>query len=242
MNKLVMLGCGHSEAMEHYNNNAMVVGKQYRLLIDCGYTIKYALRDVGLSIADIDAIFITHVHGDHVFGLERIAYESKFTYNRKVKLFLHSSLYEELWEQTLKGSMAKIGEGSACLEDYFDVVVLDQPSFTFDGIQYDLFTVQHTPGKPCFGMALNNRLVYTSDTTAIPETLATREFDYCFHDVTLSDYNPVHATLDSLLTHYSPEQRNKMYLMSYEDHWRQHLDTVNREFAGFAKQGEEYPF
>jgi glyoxylase-like metal-dependent hydrolase (beta-lactamase superfamily II) len=40
-----------------------------RLLIDCGFTHKeLALRlaRIGLDCADIDAIFVTHEHGDHV--------------------------------------------------------------------------------------------------------------------------------------------------------------------------------
>lgn len=82
-NKFTIIGCGHSESLLHHNNNALVSNSNGLLLIDCGHTAKHALHDLGLTIGDVDEIFITHVHGDHVFGLERFAYETRFKYQKK---------------------------------------------------------------------------------------------------------------------------------------------------------------
>lgn len=54
--------------------NATVVetasdGRVSRLLIDCGFALRHLdarLARAGLAAADIDAIFITHEHGDHI--------------------------------------------------------------------------------------------------------------------------------------------------------------------------------
>ncbi|MCB0882898.1 MAG: ribonuclease Z [Thermoleophilia bacterium] len=40
-----------------------------RLLIDCGEGTQRQFLRSGLGLADVDAIFITHLHGDHVLGL-----------------------------------------------------------------------------------------------------------------------------------------------------------------------------
>ena len=44
-------------------------GRTSRLLIDCGFTLRHLdarLARAGLMASDIDAIFITHEHGDHI--------------------------------------------------------------------------------------------------------------------------------------------------------------------------------
>ncbi|MFC5519340.1 MBL fold metallo-hydrolase [Polaromonas jejuensis] len=44
-------------------------GAPFRLLVDCGLGIKhltYRLGEAGLQPEDIDAVFITHEHGDHI--------------------------------------------------------------------------------------------------------------------------------------------------------------------------------
>ncbi|CAN5239948.1 MBL fold metallo-hydrolase [soil metagenome] len=54
--------------------NATVVeaisgGRTSRLLIDCGFTLRHLdarLARAGLAASDIDAVFITHEHGDHI--------------------------------------------------------------------------------------------------------------------------------------------------------------------------------
>lgn len=232
-----VLGCGHSESIIHYNNNALVSSEQGKMLIDCGHTIKHALHEQGLTFKDIDAIFITHVHGDHVFGLERAAYETKFTYNKKIKLIFHESIYQELWDQTLKGSLGVHGDGEANLEDYFEIETLNTNHFECLGNSYEIFPVSHTPNKPTFGLCLNEQIFYSSDTIAIAKVIAEQNFKIGFHDVTLTEENPVHATLASLIKSYPYEARKKLYLMSYQDNWQDFKDTVEREFKGFAKQG-----
>src|SRR3990167_4274691 len=145
--ELLILGTGHSESIEHWNTNAMLATPKGNMLIDCGFTIKYALRDQGLSLPDIDAVFITHVHGDHVFGLERIGYESRFSYGKRVKLYIRETLLTELWDQTLKGSMGLASEGENTLQDFFDVVVLKDNHFSYNGVDIRLFHTRHTPRK-----------------------------------------------------------------------------------------------
>jgi hypothetical protein len=196
-------------------------------ILGCGHTIKHALHDQNMSFRDVDAVYISHVHGDHVFGLERLAYEALFKYKKRVKLFFHESLQQELWDQTLKGSLGRIGEGPACFDDFFDLHPLSSPEFSVLGNHYQLVPVKHTPGKPAFGLQINDDVFYSTDTIAIPDVIASLDFHTCFHDVTLSSKNPVHATLGSLIEQYPENTRKKMYLMSYEDHWREQESTVN---------------
>lgn len=57
-------------------NSVYIRAGRTRLLIDIGRSrkaINDALKSVGSSLADIDAIFITHAHSDHTVGLAAIA-------------------------------------------------------------------------------------------------------------------------------------------------------------------------
>lgn len=240
--KLRIIGVGHSESLEHYNPCLLIENSLGRMLIDCGHTAKHALADAGLSLGDIDAIFITHVHGDHVFGLERFAYECRFKHKKKPRLIFHESIMTELWDQTLKGSLSYVGEGEADFCDYFDIHSLSDTRFSEIGIDFEIFPVRHTPNKNTFGIMIGEEILYTSDTTAIPDIIAERSFSTCIHDVTLSDWNPVHATLGSLIESYPKDVRERMLLISYEDSWREKEQQVNREFMGLAKQGMEIVF
>jgi ribonuclease Z len=50
--------------------SALAVERKGRILLfDCGEGTQYRLMDADLSRARIDAVFITHLHGDHCYGL-----------------------------------------------------------------------------------------------------------------------------------------------------------------------------
>ena len=45
-------------------------GGPYRLLLDAGADVRHALKGVGLISADIDGVYISHPHSDHIGGAE----------------------------------------------------------------------------------------------------------------------------------------------------------------------------
>ena len=240
MATLTMLGVGNSEAIDHWNNNAMITVGDRRFLIDAGYTIKFALRDRGLTLADVDAVFISHVHADHCFGLERLACECRFRYRFKPYLYLAPGIYEELWSQTLRGVMGQLGEGPATLEDFFRIVRLEEDTFEYHGVRLTYFQNRHTPNKPSYGLSINEHMLFSGDTKAIPETVTRFDPDTILHDCTLSDWNPVHASITELIDAYPRALQQKMHLMSYEDEYEQHRHRIERELAGFAHQGQKF--
>jgi len=68
MNRYVPGGVYQSET----NTYLIKTGSQ-NILIDTGFgtTIFQSLRTLGLSPADIDVVLLTHLHGDHIGGLQR---------------------------------------------------------------------------------------------------------------------------------------------------------------------------
>lgn len=67
---LTTLGTASAMPRVDRNQSAQVLQVHGRLfLIDCGENTQRRIRKAGLSFAKIEAVFISHLHGDHVFGL-----------------------------------------------------------------------------------------------------------------------------------------------------------------------------
>ncbi|MEF8834259.1 MAG: MBL fold metallo-hydrolase [Halofilum sp. (in: g-proteobacteria)] len=68
--QLTFLGCGDAFCSGgRFNTCFLVEALSTRFLIDCGATSLVALHRQGVSTDDIDAIMVTHFHGDHYGGL-----------------------------------------------------------------------------------------------------------------------------------------------------------------------------
>lgn len=65
-----ILGCGSARPSRRHLPSAQVVNLRDKLLmIDCGEGTQLAFRQTGLNWQRISHIFLTHAHGDHLFGL-----------------------------------------------------------------------------------------------------------------------------------------------------------------------------
>ena len=68
--KVHILGCGSALPTLKHNSSAQVVEIRGKLfLVDCGEGTQVLLRRSHIGFTKIGAVFITHLHGDHCFGL-----------------------------------------------------------------------------------------------------------------------------------------------------------------------------
>jgi ribonuclease Z len=68
--KLTILGSSSALPTSERNPSAHVLNARERLfLIDCGEGTQMQLRRAGIRFGKINHIFISHLHGDHIFGL-----------------------------------------------------------------------------------------------------------------------------------------------------------------------------
>jgi ribonuclease BN (tRNA processing enzyme) len=83
-------------------HNTIVTGEEevtHRLLMDAGTHIQESLSSVNLEPKDLDAIFISHLHGDHCHGLEFIGFKNYFTPpfgSIKPKLLINHEISDKL--------------------------------------------------------------------------------------------------------------------------------------------------
>jgi ribonuclease BN (tRNA processing enzyme) len=68
--KLHILGCGDAFGSGGRNNSGYLVESGAKLfLLDCGPTTLLAMKRAGFSPGRLDAVFLSHLHGDHCGGL-----------------------------------------------------------------------------------------------------------------------------------------------------------------------------
>ena len=72
--QIQMLGTGSAFAKTYYNTSALIRSNEMNILIDCGATTPKSLMRSDLQPDQIDGILISHIHADHVGGLEEMAF------------------------------------------------------------------------------------------------------------------------------------------------------------------------
>lgn len=223
-----MIGTGSAFAKRYYNNNALVYGSSFKLLIDCGTTAPRSLHELNIAPNQLDGILITHQHADHIGGLEEIALRLYYSYNRKrIKLFVPETLVQPLWDYSLRGGLENVAEGFSSLSDYFEIVLLRDgvPLQVSDDITIEPLRTKHIQQKSSYSYIINDILFYTADIVFSPDLLEhvteKRGCRHIFHDCQLTSPGVVHAALEELLT--LPEKLQRMiYLMHYGDDMEQH--------------------
>jgi ribonuclease Z len=68
--RVTLLGTGSpAPVMRRFGPGVLVEAGGKKLLIDCGRGITQRLLQAGLRLGQVDALFITHLHSDHVVGI-----------------------------------------------------------------------------------------------------------------------------------------------------------------------------
>ncbi|GGN96167.1 MBL fold metallo-hydrolase [Saccharibacillus kuerlensis] len=238
---LQMIGTGSAFAKKYFNNNALIEQDGFKLLIDCGITAPMALYQLDIGMEELDAVLVTHMHGDHVGGLEEYGFQMKFKHGRRPVLYLADTLAAPLWNNTLSGGMTQ--EGIEKLEDAFDVRTLHTGDVQeiAPNLCVELVHTQHIEGKNSYSLILNRDVFYSADMTFDRELLMTlvrdRGVRRIFHEVQLEGPGAVHTTLDELLS--LPEDIQEMtQLMHYADNRDEFEGRIGK--MKFLEQGLVY--
>lgn len=111
------LGVGDAFSELYCSTSFVLQCQDYRLAIDCPDRYRGVLKSLRDNVGsehhldDIDDFLITHVHGDHMNGLEAVAFYKRFVQRKRLRLYAAPEVRASLWDERLKGSMATLWDG-----------------------------------------------------------------------------------------------------------------------------------
>jgi ribonuclease BN (tRNA processing enzyme) len=161
--RLAFLGTGAAFSPERYNGAVAVDG---RLLLDGGAPLLPHMHRCGVDPGAIEAVFLTHFHGDHTLGLPPFVLHRVFVDQRPITFIgpdgveaRLESLFEVSWGRDWKGAM----------RDRFNVTYQPaQRSGSAAGCKYESIKLDHgTSGSVGYRIRVDDRiLAYSGDTEA----------------------------------------------------------------------------
>ncbi|MCS7046592.1 MAG: MBL fold metallo-hydrolase [Gemmataceae bacterium] len=227
--RLLCLGVGDAFATKHYSSCFAVESEGRWLLVDCPHPILKMMREasqaagVRCDAAHLEAVVLTHLHGDHVSGLEMLAYYYRFVLERPLIVYTHAAAAERLWHGVLAGSMEWVVEAAGApprrrsLDEFVDLRLVSESGPVAIGpfAVYTRPTIHSVPTIAVKLAAGGRCLSYSCDTLFDPTLLAwLADGDLIIHEASNSPF--MHTVVDDLLT--APEEiRGKLRLIHYPD-------------------------
>jgi len=249
--KLTFLGSGSAFTVgDNYHSNMLLTAANgKKLLIDCGSDVRHALYEQGFSYLDIQDVYVSHLHADHIGGLEWLAFTTKFDTNcPKPRLHISKLLLDDLWNKSLKGGLSSISDEKISIDTYFDVNAIGEEGFfLWNGIQFELHQTVHIISgnelQPSFGLyfKFEDKIFFiTTDAKFSPDSFV--EFyenaDLIFQDCETAQYKSgVHAHYTELIT-LPLFYKAKMWLYHYQPNFLP--DSTADGFRGFVKKGQVF--
>ena len=256
--KLKFIGVGGAFApMSIGQSNMLLISDTgAKMLIDCGMTAPYILtEELKLTHKDIDAVWISHLHADHIGGLEWFAFLRYFAPRKdannnviKPELYSVQTVLEELWENSLKGGLASIEGKVMHMTDYFKCIPIPvNQSFKWhEATLTPVQTIHVMSGyvfKHSYGLLIKTdkkTTFLTTDTQFAPYQLRAfyERADLIFHDCETSEFKShVHAHYTDLNQYLTPDIKSKMWLY----YCNFPIPTVKEDgFAGFVSKHQEF--
>jgi ribonuclease BN (tRNA processing enzyme) len=136
-------------------------------LLDCGASSLIAMKQFGVSPSDVDAILITHLHGDHFGGIPFFILDSQLISRRNNPLLIAGP---PGLEERVHRSMEVLFPGSTQIKQRFQIQIAELPEGVPTRLGVLLVTperVVHASGAPPYALRVEvagKTLAYSGDT------------------------------------------------------------------------------
>lgn len=223
--KVTLLGTGDpTPRIDRFGPSTLVETDEVTVLFDAGRGAMQRLYQLGVSTADLEGIFLTHLHSDHVVGLVDLWLTGWVVNRREEPLMVYGPVGTRALVDHLRQAFAfdveiRTAEARRSPEgiriDVFEI----EDGFVWeeDGVTVRAFTVDHRPIEPAFGFRLDSggRAVALSGDTRYSESLIRHAagVDLLIHEVAEAPeaFKTEHPDLPRLAHHTQAEGAGRVF-------------------------------
>jgi len=152
--KLTILGCNSALPTVDKNPTSQLLSANERFfLIDCAEGTQVQLRRYKIKFQRINHIFISHLHGDHYFGLIGLISSMHLLGREKeLHLYAHSPL-KEIIDSQLAASNTEL-----CYPLFFHSLPYENEQILFEDNKIEVSNILLDHGIPCSGFLFKEKL------------------------------------------------------------------------------------
>ena len=223
--KVTLLGTGTPPPiMERFGPSILVQAGGENLLFDAGRGCLQRLRQANLSYDKLDALFLTHLHSDHIVGIPDLWLTGWLVSLRATPLKIFGPVGTDKMIENLQKAFAydikmRIEDDNASAEGCKLLVNEIQQGIIYEknGVKVIAFEVDHYPIVPAFGYRIeyNGHAVVLSGDTRYSENLIkyARGTDLLIHEVVvpLDTVNKSDPKYHIVAHHTTPQQAGKIF-------------------------------
>lgn len=231
------IGVGTAFGRRFFNSNYVVeLDNEEVLLVDCGMTASKSLEVIGMSVLNIRHLFISHLHADHIGGIEELALKNKLIRDNKVNLYINEELIDGFWE-SVRWGIEYTELGRLKVDDYFNVF-LHRDEFLLDGVEFSSHPTLHVEGMNSFDLGFGSTLL-TSDTLFVKDYVVNRahSFETVVHDCSFNNNQLVHTYFEDLID--NRDLFDRLFIIHYEDNIEKYEQRLQSAGIGVCRQYED---
>jgi ribonuclease BN (tRNA processing enzyme) len=242
--RVTFLGSGDAFGSGGRMNACILVeADEARFLLDFGASSLIAMRRHGVDPNDIDAILISHLHGDHFGGIPFLVLDSQFVTKRTDPLTIAGPPGTK---ERIERAMEVFYPGSSYSDHAFELDTVEMEpgaSCLLGSIQVTPYLVSHPSGAPPFALRIEidgKVIAYTGDTEWTDSLVeAGRGADLLIAEAYFYDREVAHH-LDyrTLAAHLDAIGPKRLVITHMSDEMLARADSLGCDFAEDGKSIE----
>ena len=262
---VTLLGTGTPRPdIEHFSQAILVEAGDTKLLFDAGRGATMRLHQIGISSDQIDKVFLTHLHYDHIVGLDDVWLTARLWQRAEPLKVLGPKGTEEFVEhlrQAYEVDHRVRRRQSGLAMDLGDIWAEEvEPGVVYlDGeLKVTAFTVDHGEAKPAFGYRVDygpRSVVISGDTTYSSNLVEwAKGADVVIHEVMMvseailkensrlqkvGQYHSSPKQAGQILAQIKPKLGILVHMLKFGVTEEQVLEALGKHYQGEVRLGED---